>query len=138
MLEQLFFPRKVRRIRRCWLAADIEQYLVWLRQRRFSDHLIRDRVPALVRFARFTWERGVRYREQLPDHVDTFVAHYGRQAKVHTREAREERRWKGRTAVEQMLRLTVPGFRGGRWPARPWPFVESAPGFLGYRFSARP
>jgi site-specific recombinase XerD len=31
-----------------------------------------------------------------------------------------------------MLRLIVPGFRGGRWPVRPWPFVESAPGFLGY------
>jgi integrase len=33
VLEQLFFPRKVRRIRRCWLAADIELYLAWLRQR---------------------------------------------------------------------------------------------------------
>jgi site-specific recombinase XerD len=31
-----------------------------------------------------------------------------------------------------MLRLTVPGFRGGRWPARPWPFAETAPGFPDY------
>lgn len=132
MLEQLFFPPKVGRIRRCWLAADIERYLAWLRQRGFSEHLIRDRVPPLVRFGRFTWERGVRSHEQLPDHVDAFVAHYGRQCSVRTREARKERRWRGRRAVEQMLRLTVPRFRGGRWPARPWPFAETAPGFQGY------
>jgi site-specific recombinase XerD len=31
-----------------------------------------------------------------------------------------------------MLRLIVPGFRGGRWPARPWPFAATAPGFLQY------
>ena len=59
VLEQLFFPRKVRRIRRCWLAADIERYLAWLRQRGFNEHLIRDRVPPPVRFGRFTWERDV-------------------------------------------------------------------------------
>jgi len=106
VLEQLFFPRKIRRIRRCWLAGDIEQYLVWLQQRGFSEHLIRNRVPPLVHFGRFTRERGVRSREQLPDHVDAFVAQYGRQCRVHTREARKERRWRGRRAVEQMLRLT--------------------------------
>jgi integrase/recombinase XerD len=132
VLEQLFCPRKVRRIRRCWLASDIERYLEWLRQQRFSAQLIRDRVPPLVRFARFTWERSVRSREQLPDHVDAFVGREGRQCVVRTREARHEKRWRSRRAVEQMLRLIVPGFRGGRWPARPWPFAESAPGFLDY------
>ncbi len=132
MLEQLFCPRKVRRIRRCWLAADIEQYLHWLRQHGFSEQLIRDRVPRLVRFARFTRDRGVQTREQLPDHVDAFVAREGRQCRVRTREARHEKRWGARRAVEQMLRLTVPGFRGGRWPVRPWPFAETAPGFLDY------
>jgi hypothetical protein len=132
VLEQLLFPRKVRRIRRCWLAADIERYLAWLRQRGFNEHLIRDRVPPLVRFGRFTRERGVRSREQLPDHVDAFVAHDGRRCGVGTRDARKERRWRARRAVEQMLRLTVPGFRGGRWPARAWPFADTAPGFLGY------
>ena len=132
MLEQLFFPRKVRRIRRCWLAADIELYLAWLRQRGFSEQLIRNRVPPLVSFGRFTRERGVRSREELPDHVDAFVAQDGRRCGVRTREARKERRWRARRAVEQMLRLTVPGFRGGRWPTRPWPFAGTAPGFLAY------
>lgn len=31
-----------------------------------------------------------------------------------------------------MLRLTVPWFHGSRWPARPWPFVDTAPGFRTY------
>ncbi len=131
MLEQMF-PRKVRRIRRCWLAADIERYLAWLRERGFSEQVIRSRVPPLVRFGRFTRERGVRSSEQLPDHVDAFVAQEGRRCAVRTREARKDRRWGARRAVEGMLRLIVPGFRGGRWPVRPWPFGEAAPGFLGY------
>ncbi len=124
--------RKLRRIRRCRLAADIEGYLESLRQQRFNERLTRDRVPPLVRFARFTAERGVQSREHLPDHVDAFVAREGRLCVVRTREARKEKRWRSRRAVEQMLRLIVPGFRGGRWPARPWPFAESAPGFLDY------
>jgi integrase/recombinase XerD len=131
MLE-LFFPRKFRRIRRCWLAAHIEQYLVWLQQRGFSELVIRNRVPSLVRFGRFTRERGVRSCDQLPGHVDAFVAQEGRRCAVPTREARNEKRWRARRAVEQMLRLIVPGFRGGRWPVRPWPLAETAPGFLGY------
>jgi integrase len=49
VLEQLFFPRKVGRIRRCWLAAGIEWYLAWLRQRGFSEHVIRDRAAHLLR-----------------------------------------------------------------------------------------
>jgi hypothetical protein len=68
----------------------------------------------------------------MPDHVNAFVSQYGRRCHVRTHEARNERRWRGRRAVEQMLRLTVPGFRGGRWPVRPWPFAETAPAFLAY------
>jgi integrase/recombinase XerD len=132
VLEKLFFPPKVHRIRRCWLAADIERYLAWLLQRGFSEHLIRDRVPPLVRFGRFTRERGVSSREQLPDHVDAFVAHEGRRCGARTREARRARRWRARRAVVQMLRLTVPGFRDGRSPALLWPFANTAAGFLGY------
>jgi len=132
MLEQMFFPRKVRRNRCCWLAADIERYLAWLLQQGFSEHLSRDRVPPLVRFGRFTRERGVSFCEQLPDHVDAFVAHEGRRCAARTREERKGRRRRARPAVEQMLRLSVPGFRGGRWLARPWPFAETAPGFRGY------
>jgi site-specific recombinase XerD len=132
VLEQLFAPRKVRRIRRSWLASDIERYLAWLQQRGFSEQLIGDRVPRLLRFARFALERGVESREQLPGLVDAFVAREGRQCRAHTREARHEKRCGARRAVEQMLRLTVPGFRGGRWPVRPWPFAEIAPGFLQY------
>jgi hypothetical protein len=41
---------------------------------RVGEHLICDRVPSLVRFARFTWERDVRSRAPLPDHVNAFVA----------------------------------------------------------------
>ena len=127
MLEQMFFPRKVRRNRCCWLAADIERYLAWLLQQGFSEHLSRDRVPPLVRFGRFTRERGVSFCEQLPDHVDAFVAHEGRRCAARTREERKGRRRRARPAVEQMLRLSVPGFRGGRWLARPWPCAETAP-----------
>jgi integrase/recombinase XerD len=132
VLEQLFFPRKVRRIRRCWLAADIERYLAWLRQRGFSEQMIRNRVPPLVSFGRFTQEWGVRSRDELPDHVDAFVAQDeptvrrpdARSAQGETLEGPQ-----GRGADAAADRAGVP-----RRPMaeRPWPFAETAPGFLGY------
>jgi hypothetical protein len=90
-LEQLLSPRKSV-IRRCWLAADVERYLAWLRQRGFGEHLIRDRVPPLVRFAKFTCERGLRSAEQASDDVDALVTREGLRCYACTRDARRERR----------------------------------------------
>ena len=74
----------------------------------------------LLGFAGFAWGRGARTVEDLPGHVEAFVA-----ASVVRRDAcrrggsgKQEPSKEFRGPVEQMLELVVPGYRGsGRSPA---------------------
>ncbi len=131
MLERLFFPPKVERIRSSWLGPAIERYLEWLVERRYAQISIDDRVPLLIRFGRFAWRRGARRFEDLPAHVEDFVRHWVARTRRRGPGARRFAEQAARTFVEQMIRLIVPGFRG-RQRILEWPFLGSAPGFLSY------
>ena len=129
MLEQLFSPAKVERIRGSWLGTSIGRYIEWLVERRYSRESIDDRVPVLLHFGEFARRRGARRLEDLPSHVDAFIGHWVGRVGRRGPGARRCAAQKARAFVEQMVRLVVAGFRGGRWPKLEWPFGAAAPGF---------
>ena len=135
MLERCFArPQTVDRIRSSWLGAAIEQYVTWLLERGHAPRVLGHRVPVLLHFATFTYDRGARCYADLPPAVHPFVEHWitrpdHRRAPGAPRPglAREIRR-----PIEQMLRLVVPGFVGTRRPVLGVPFIERAPDFFAY------
>lgn len=133
MLERYFTQaRTVDRIRGSWLAAPIESYVEWLAGRGYARSSVCRRVPILLHFAEFTRARGAGASAELPGFVDGFVEHWSRTSSDRGGTA-PEGRWAGkaaRVAVEQMLRLQVPGFAAPQ--PRPLPFRETAPGFFDY------
>ena len=136
MLEQYFVrPDTVDRIRASWLGEPIESYVAWLAEQGYKPVNARRRVPILVRFAEFAQTHGATSWDELPGHVEPFVDVWTR---IHARNCRtDQARWKVslevRTPVEQMLRLTLPDYRGrGRPRSAKTPFLESAPGFFTY------
>lgn len=131
MLERLFFPPKVQRIRSSWLGPAIERYVEWMVGRRYAQISIDDRVPLLIRFGEFAWRRGARHFEDLPAHAEPFVNHWVARTRRSGPRARRFAAQAARASVEQMIRLVVPGFHGRRH--RPeWPFVCAVPGYLAY------
>lgn len=141
MLEHFFArPDTVARIRSCWIGGAIEQYVTWLSERKYAARTIWRRVPILMRFGEFAHDRGARAWEDLPAHVNDFVAswlaaHCGPR---HTPSARDMIAKGARTPVEQMLRLVVHDFRGRGRPHRPLhPFLDVAPGFFTYLLEER-
>jgi integrase/recombinase XerD len=136
MLERYFArPQTVDRIRSSWLGPAIDQYAGWLVERGHAARNLAHRVPILVQFGTFAAARGATRYEDLPLHVDTFVADWitrpdHRRAPGPPRpRLTREIRW----PVEQMLRLVVPGFLGhARRRVRREPFVDRIPGFFAY------
>ena len=54
MLESYFVrPQTVDRIRESWIGPEIERYVVWLAEQRYSSRSVLRRVPLLVDFAEF-------------------------------------------------------------------------------------
>ena len=135
MLERFFVrPQTVDRIRSSWLGAAIEQYVTWLLERGHAPRVLGHRVPLLLHFATFTYDRGARCYADLPPAVQPFVEHWitrpdHRRAPgpARPRLAQEIRR-----PIEQMLRLVVPGFVGTRRPLLGEPFIDRAPEFFAY------
>src|SRR5674476_1325034 len=75
MLEEYFRkPSTVDRIRGSWIAADIESYVVWLVENRYSVKSIWRRVPIVFEFGEFAGARGVSAISGLPAQVEAFVA----------------------------------------------------------------
>jgi integrase/recombinase XerD len=141
MLERIFIrPDTVDRIRSSWIGGAIEQYVTWLTERKYASRTICRRVPILMRFGTFAWDRGARKWDELPGIVDDFVtvwlaAHCGPR---HTQPARDKIAKDARIPVEQMIRLVVSDFRGRGRPHRPpHPFLEVAPGFFPYLLEER-
>ena len=94
MLEQYFLkPETVDQIRSSWLAEPIERYVKSLSSQGYPPSYIRPRVPILRQFAQFAWSRGARTFEELPEHVEPFVAHRtaGREAGRSAARARRRR-----------------------------------------------
>jgi integrase/recombinase XerD len=137
MLERYFVrPQTVDRIRAGWIGSEIEQYVVWLGERGYSSRCVLHRVPLLIGFGEFARARGARSVEELPAHVEAFVAEWmaGRPA---TRQGGRRVGREVRGPVEQMLVVVIPGFVGSGRSRRPAPFSSELPGFFEYLLDER-
>jgi site-specific recombinase XerD len=136
MLERYFTrPDTTDRIRSSWIGAAIAQYVTWLAERNFAARTVCRRVPILIHFGDFATARGAREWQELPRHLEDFVASWlaDHAGPRHRPRARRKIAQDARTPVEQMLRLVVPDFRRrGRPHKPPHPFLDVAPAFFDY------
>jgi len=133
MIEKYYKkPATWDRIRASWLFEQIEHYIVWLNEQGYALCNVNRRVPILLCFAAFAWERGARSVRGLPRHVQPFIDRYLRDRRNHITSKRTKTQIarEAGVPVEQMLRLALPGFIGRGDRRRPFPFQEEAPGFL--------
>jgi hypothetical protein len=133
MLESYYVrPQAVGRIRASWIGSEIERYVIWLAEQRYSCASVRRRVPVLVAFGEFARAGGARSVGDLPAHVEAFVAERVPELAQLGAVAARERVKNVRGPIEQMLRLVVPGFTGSRRPLLEVPFIDNrrAPGVL--------
>jgi integrase/recombinase XerD len=132
MLEKYFVkPQTVDRVRECWIGAEIERYVEWLYEREYAARTVWQRVPILVKFGEFARADGADTLEDLPIHVDAFVAWWA--AQQHRRHARGDEHRVGREVrgpIEQLLELVVAGFDASGRPHRRVSFAEAVPGFF--------
>ncbi|MHB8879161.1 MAG: tyrosine-type recombinase/integrase [Myxococcaceae bacterium] len=129
MPERYFLlPTTIDRIRGCWLAKPIEQYIGWLTERRFTASSIARRVPLIMRFGEFARRRGAVRVDDLPEHLDAFVRRELRRRLLPCRSPRARHVFGSdlRRPIEQMLRV---GFPRPPVPASQ-PFVNWAPDFF--------
>ena len=135
MLERYFIrPDTVDRIRASWIGEPIERYVGWLTEHRYATRNVLRRVPILVRFGTFAASRGAARWDELPAHVDAFVADWvqarGSQASP---AARRKVGLDVRNAIEQMLTVALPDHAAvNRRPHAPDPFARQAAGFFTY------
>jgi integrase/recombinase XerD len=135
MLERCFVrPETLDRIRSSWLGPPIERYAAWLCERGYRVRTLATRVSILQQFGTFAQKHGAQGYEELPAHLEPFLQSWNRRR--HTRRAPDRpsqvARY-ARVAIEQMLRVVVPGFIGRpRRQAIREPFADRAPGFSAY------
>ena len=135
MLERCFVRQEtLDRIRSSWLGSPIERYAGWLRDRGYRVGTLAARVAILGQFGTFAQIHGAQEYEDLPAHLEPFLQfwiqrpHPQRTSKSALQVARY-----ARVAIEQMLRVVVPGFVGRvRRQAIREPFANWAPGFSTY------
>jgi site-specific recombinase XerD len=132
MLEHYFFKMDtVDNIRASWLGEPIERYVTWLAEQDYSFRTITRRVPILKQFGEFAQLRGVLNWDELPAHVEPFVAHW---VKLHAKNAQQAKLWvanNAQTPVDQLLSLILadhPGSRARRSVTTP--FINQAPKFF--------
>ncbi len=139
MLERYFVkPQTVDRIRALWLGSEIERYAVWMSEHGYANRTVFRRVPLLAQFAEFARARGAATVEDLPAHVEPFVAEWlGRWRPVRGGAPAPQLAKEARGPIEQMLELVIPGFEGTGRRHRDDPFNVSLPGFFEYLVSER-
>lgn len=133
MLERCFVrPETLVRIRSSWVGPLIEQYAAWLSERGYRVGTLAARVSLLVQFGTFAQTHGARRHEALPAYLEGFLEFWFQRRRPRRISAPPVTRH-ARGAIEQMLRVVVPGFVGqlGRH-ARREPFADRAPGFSIY------
>jgi integrase/recombinase XerD len=135
MLERYFVkPATVDRIRASWIGGPIEQYIGWLSEQGYAARNVFRRVPILVQFGAFAAERGARSLDELPGHIDGFVAewlraHSGKSGSHACRKIASA----ARSPIEQMLRIALRDMPAANHrPHVLQPFVGEAPGFFAY------
>ncbi len=134
MLEHYFTrPATVDRFRSLWLGPAISRYAEWLSDRQVSRASALFKVQTLVLFDRFVTARHVRTLEELPAQIEPFVEDWRRTRgrRPHTASYARSLRAGPRTAIEDLLRLVIPGFVGTE-RGQPWPLQDLAPGFLAH------
>lgn len=135
MLERYFVkPETIDRIRSSWIGGPIEQYVVWLSGQGYAPRNVFRRVPILVRFGAFAQASGAGRLEELPDHIEAFVAEQRRtHGAVSGAPACRKIASAIRSPIEQMLRVAVPALpTAGHRPHLAMPFIVQAPGFFTY------
>ena len=135
MLERCFVRQEtLSRIRSSWLGPAVERYAAWLHDRGYSVKTLAARVSILRQFGTFAQSHGAQGYEELPTHLEPFLHYWIHQP--HPRRAAGSSlpvARHARVAIEQMLRVTVPGFVGRpRRRAIREPFANRAPGFSTY------
>lgn len=138
MLEMYFVkPETVDHVRGCWLGPQIEAYVTWLSEHGYRPRTVFRRVPLLVTFAQFARDAGAQRVEDLPAHVEDFVAEQEtkrqRRRGVPPSDAAKE----FRGPIEQMLTVALADYEGSGRRGRADPFGEAAPGFFEYLMAER-
>jgi integrase/recombinase XerD len=136
MLEKYFVrPETLDRIGASWIGGEVERYVAWLDEQGYSSRSVLRRVPLVLAFGEFARAGGAVGVEDLPVHVEEFVAErvarYPCARRCGESETRRQVAKEVRGPIEQMLRLAVPGFVGRGRRRRPDPFVEQLPGSTG-------
>ncbi|MCZ2079741.1 MAG: site-specific integrase [Bryobacterales bacterium] len=135
MLERCFVrPETLERIQCCWLGPAIARYGTWLCKCGYRVKTFAARVSILRQFGVFAQTQGAQAYEELPKHVEPFLQFW-----IQRPDPRRASEWLPqvtrhiRIAIEQMLRVVVPGFVGRpRRQAIREPFADRAPGFASY------
>ena len=131
MLEHYFTqPATVDRFRSLWLGPAISRYAEWLSDRQISRASALFKLQTLVLFDRFVTAQHVRTLEELPAQIEPFIEEWRRTRghRPHTASYARSLRTGPRTAIEELLRLVLPGFVGTE-RRQPWPLQALAPGF---------
>ena len=135
MLDRCFVrPETIDRIRSYWLGPRIERNSAWLCERGYRVTTLATRVSILRQFGMFAQTHGAQGYEPLPAHLEPFL-----QFSIHQPHPRRPPDRPPlvarpvRVAIEQMLRVAIPGFAGRpRRQAIREPFADRAPGFSIY------
>jgi integrase/recombinase XerD len=131
MLEHYFSrPSTVDRLRSLWLGPALTRYAEWLSDRQISRASALFKIQTLVLFDRFVTDRHIRTLEELPTQIEPFVKEWRRTrgCRPHTASYARSLRAGPRVAIEELLRLVLPGFVGTE-RRQPWPLQGLAPGF---------
>jgi integrase/recombinase XerD len=132
MLEHYYSrPATVDRIRSLWLGPAISRYAEWMAEQQVPRASALFRLQTMVLFDRFVTSRNVRSLEELPAQIEPFIEEW-RRTRGRRPHSASYARWLRpgpRTALEQLLRLAIPGFVG-TVRRQPWPLLDLAPGFL--------
>ena len=134
MLERYFFKiETIDGIQASWLGEPIERYVTWLTEQGYSFRTVTRRVPILKQFGEFAQNQGALSWEELPSHVDAFVAHW---VKNHAKDDEQAQRWvanDARTPVDQLLSCILEEHPSDRCRyIAQTPFLNQAPGFFQY------
>lgn len=140
MLEKYFVkPKTVDRIRASWIGPEVESYVAWMDEQGYKSANVHSRVPVLITFGEFARNRGAETVEDLPTHVEAFVAerlarraHQSRDKKARPMLAKEVR-----GPIEHMLTVVLPGFEGSGRRCRELPFAGSVPEFFDHLVAER-
>lgn len=135
MLENYFIqPKTIDRVRGSWIGEIIERYVSWLSEHGYAARTIQRRVPILLRFGAFASERGAKRWDELPMHIEAFVADWLQTSRgVATAMARRKDAFNVRNVAEQMLRVAFPDHPAVSRRRRLLdPFIGEAPGFFPY------